>query len=182
MEFIDLSLFKRKDVSERFTFFLDKTFNQPIVIEDHETKSITYIHYNQDVQKTYICTKVNDGTVTKEVFLKNVFIIPDIDDREDAKLVKQGQTAFPNMLVPDIIFEVINYGLLFDPNFVGSNFSESRIKVLVQNSLGAIYQITMTVGKDVVSGDGKPSGKIEHAYKFKTPLFITQEGELMIQK
>lgn len=106
-------------------------------------------------------------TVPQPNGLNNLFIIPGIDKRDDIELMNEGlkEYSFPVSELPECLFEVVSYGLAEDPMFKGVLMSRSIINVAVENSIQRIYQIKMTLGEGVRSGDGNPFGDIKDAYK-----------------
>ena len=182
--FPELEGYKWKEVIPGYIFYFDRRLpNCVIAIEGIEKHSLTYILEDKRENKMILSTQMEDNkTITTDVDLNQIFIIPEIDRRQDTVYVKQKRQCYPGNLNPPCIFQIINYGALTDPNMKGCNFSESSVIVLAENSRAQVYKIGFIVGKGVICGDGNPRGTIKGAYQFKTPLIIRNGRNIQINK
>ena len=182
--FPELEGYKWKEVIPGYIFYFDRNFPDCIIaIEGKEQHTITYILEDKKANKMILSTQLgNSKTITTNVDLNQIFIVPEIYKREDTVLVKQKKQYYPGNLNPPCIFQVTNFGVLTDPKMKGCDYSESRVIVFVENSQAQVYQIGFVVAKGVICGDGKPRGKIDGAYQFKTPLVVRNGWNIRINK
>lgn len=149
-------------------YYFDKK-DHGIVAIQQSNGSFTYVvRTSLEPNKTCMITELPDGSHVKcQLNLKDIFIIPNIQTRSDVSLLKKSEGLFtPACLNPEVVFEVVDYGLLTRDNFRGALMSRARICVAVTNSQRNVYEICMTVGEGVKGCDGNPFGEITDAYKF----------------
>lgn len=187
MFFPELKGYPKKNIGDCILYF-DRKFPDSIIavegikLEGIKQKTLTYIL--QDTGQYILSVQFEDvRTVTAMLTrLSDIFVIPNIMKVPDTELIMKRDKKEKRIVIPKIIYQVTNYGILDDPEYKDCNFSDSLIKVLVENSAAEVYKTSLTVGKDVICGDGNPWGKIKGAYQFKSPLIIRRGGTIIIQK
>ena len=162
-------------------YFFDK---EDVVVIAHDGKLTYTVRKDYGSEGYCLITEIAPRkSITCDVGnLNNMFIIPEIEKRQDARLLKKVEDG--NLCAkeyPETIFEIRDYGLLDLPNFEGCNFSKSKINVLATNPQGEYYEISFVVGEGVKACDGNPKGEIPDAYHFKPLGTLVSERELHIQ-
>lgn len=118
-----------------------------------------YAAYNSNLKPIIITELGDDKVLCMETPFECVYIVPNY--KKLKKLLKGYEMS---SLVPEILFNVIDYGILDDKRFKGVLFEKSWITVTIINSRGEIYETSMLVGDGVRGMDGNPCGTIREAY------------------
>lgn len=189
MFFPELKGYLKKNIGDCILYF-DRKFPDSIIavegikLDGIKQKTLTYILHDMDTRQ-YVLSVQFEGVRTVNTMLtplSDIFVIPNIMKVPDTELIMKRDKKEKRIAIPKIIYQVTNYGILDDPEYKDCNFSDSLIKVFVENSAAEVYKTSMTVGEDVICGDGNPWGKIKGAYQFKSPLIIRRGGTIIIQK
>ena len=157
------------------TLYFDKDGQEVVAIDQSE--KITYAVIDKN-NKVNIITAMIDGVrLSCAVDSKDIFVIPQIQDRLDITFLTEetDMDEYANQQC-DLLYEVVNYGMLDWPNFRGALFSRAKINVAVMNPQGEVYQICMTVGEGVRGCDGNPHGDIDEAYKIRAIGRFLEDG------
>ncbi len=118
-----------------------------------------YAAYDRNLKPVIITELDDDKLLSMETPFESVYIVPSYK-----KLKKLVRVDDMFSLIPEIFFNVIDYGMLDDKRFKGVLFEKSLINVAIINSRGEIYETSMLVGDGVRGMDGNPHGTICGAY------------------
>lgn len=157
-----------------YTFYLDPDHEDGVMaIYDHLREMYTYIEYQAQMKMYILSVGSGDGLSTRTtVCLKDTFIVPDIEKHPDARTLFNKNASISQVATPEIIFFVKSYGKMDDPMMRAEEFVGGRFNVLIENAQCVSYEIKMSFGKDAFAGGIGPTGTIERAYKFYTPLNV----------
>ena len=189
MFFPEIKGYPKKNIGDCILYF-DRKFPDSIIsvegvkLQGITQKTLTYILHDMDTGQYVLSVQFEDvRTVTTMLTrLSDIFVIPNIMKVPDTEFVMKRDKKEKRISIPKIIYQVTNYGILNDPEYKDCNFSDSLIKVFVENSAAEVYKTSLTVGENVICCDGNPGGKIKGAYQFKSPLIIRRGGIIIIQK
>ena len=165
------------------TLYFDENSNYVKLIEHNGEYTYVFTKMENGDVVSYVKTEVLQGlSIDYKVDTQKTWIIPDALGLERAQEV-EGSDVADDMakVLLDKVYQIVNYTILEDPKFKGSNFSGSLIMVVVQNSAGRRYAVPYLIGKDVHGCDKEIKGSIMgEAYRF-TPLgSISTDGKFRL--
>lgn len=171
-----------KRFGDNITLYFDKNKEHVVLIEVDDT--YTYLLENEEDKSFTLKHELDPGVcVDCAVNPERVWVIPELmliqgAEEIDHRPMKNQATE----LIPSIVYELCSYTILEQPQFKGSLFSNSLIKVIMTNGEGKVFAVPFIVGEGVRGCDLNPEGRIMgEAYTFSTLGSVSRRGTLVVQ-
>lgn len=165
-------------------FYFDKQ-GYVVAIEHGHGENFSYVVYDSKADGMFLYTEVKkEHTLMVPIDMRKFFIIPEINKRDDAELIHESATdGYENIVqeTPKSIFLIVDFGIIADPKYKGCNFSNSLVKVAVQNWQGKVYSISFKVEEGVRGCDENLKGNIPNAFSMNSMAIKNKKGTLTIK-
>ena len=171
-----------KRFGDNITLYFDKDKEHVVLIEVDDT--YTYLVENEDDNSFTLKNEIDSGVcVDCTVDPERIWVVPELMLIQGAEEIDHGPIKNKaTELIPSIVYELRSYTILEQPQFKGSLFSNSLIKVIMTNGEGKVFAVPFIVGEGVRGCDGNPEGRIMgEAYTFSQLGSFSQKGTLVVK-